>query len=141
MSKSAGALSGCLLWGIAFGLLSICICPASMFVAGIIPVTHPRQVEDLVDPILCPAGSQATITHYNTTVRDFDTGVDRPGVGYEMHCIGPNGEAVRSFEGTFGIALIGILGAAGLLVAAALAFVLAAPVGVLIAKFFPKKAS
>jgi hypothetical protein len=140
MSKSAGAFSGCVLWLLAFGILSMCICPATMFVAGIVPVTNPRQVEAFVDPILCPADSQATITHYPTTVRDFDSGVDRPGTGYEMHCIGSNGEAVRSFEGTFGFALIGILGAAGLLVAAALAFLLAAPVGVLIAKFLPKKA-
>jgi len=38
-----------------------------------VPVTSPRQAEALVDPILCPVDSQATITHYETLVRDFDT--------------------------------------------------------------------
>jgi hypothetical protein len=112
-----------------------------MFIAGIVPVTHPRQVEAFVDPILCPPDSQATITHYATTVRDFDTAVDRPGVGYEMHCIAPSGETVRSFEGTFGFVLIGILGVIGLLIAAGLAFLVAAPLGLVIGRLLAKRSA
>lgn len=108
-----------------------------MIVAGIVPVTHPRQVERLVDPLVCPADSAATITTYATTIRD-DMGADLPATGYEMHCISPAGQTVRSYEGTFGFALIGILGVVALLIAGGLAFALAAPAGLLIARFFPK---
>ena len=109
-----------------------------MFVAGILPVTNPHLVESLVDPILCPGDSAATITTYSTTIRD-DMGADLPATGYEMHCITPGGQTVRSYEGTFGFALIGILCVVALAIAAGLAFALAAPAGLLIAGFFPKK--
>lgn len=140
MSKSVGAASGCVVWLITFAVLSMCMCPAAMIVAGIVPVTNPRQVEALVDPILCPADSAATITHYATTIRD-DMGADLPATGYEMHCITPAGQTVRSYEGSFGFALIGILGAVALLVAGGLAFALAAPAGLIIARLFPKKSN
>jgi hypothetical protein len=136
--RSAGALSGCFVWLIAFGLLSLGICPAMMFVAGIAPVTNSAQVEALVDPILCPPDSEATIRTYATTMQD-DMGNEIPATGYEMHCIAPDGATVRSFEGSFGLALMAILGALGLLVAALCAFLLAAPVGALVARFLPKR--
>jgi hypothetical protein len=133
-SLAAGSASGCLVWLIVFGALTLCLCPAAMFVASFSSTLAADSVARFMEPFLCPAGSTAEIITYQTTIPD-DAGGTSPATAFEMQCVDASGQIVRAPSPDYAFYWIGLLAIASLAVAALLALLLAAPAGALIARF------
>jgi len=129
--KSTGALSGCLVWIIVFGMLSLCLLPISMMIGGFTSVSDFAM--QTVAPLICPEGTTAESYSYATTTTD-EFGNTQPSTAYELHCIDTNGTAVKEDPVLYAFLWIAIVAGIGLVIAAILAFALAAPAGVLIAR-------
>ncbi len=132
---SAGALSGCLVWVIAFVVINICILPVSMMIGGATAVTDFAM--QTVAPLICPEGTSAQSRTYATTTTD-EFGNSQPSTAYVMQCVDSNGDVVKEDRVVYGFLWIGGIAGIGLILAGILAFVLAAPAGVLIAKVLGK---
>lgn len=132
---SAGALSGCLVWVIAFVIISMCFLPVSMMIGGATAVTDFAM--QTVAPLICPEGTSAQSRTYATTTTD-ENGNRQPSTAYVMQCVDSNGDVVKEDPVVYGFLWIGGIAGIGLIFAGILAFVLAAPAGVLIAKVLGK---
>lgn len=130
-SASAGAVSGCIVWVLVFAALSTCILPVAMFVGGF------SSSSDLAirttGSFICPEGTTPKSYSYQTTSIDSD-GFEGPATAYELHCVDSSGEVVKVDPVGFAFLWMGIIAGIGLLVILVLAFALAAPAGVLIAR-------
>ncbi|HQU36341.1 MAG: hypothetical protein CNIPEHKO_03315 [Anaerolineales bacterium] len=132
---SAGALSGCLVWVIAFGVISMCIFPISMFIGVSTSVTDFAM--ETVAPLICPEGTSAQSRSYATTTTD-EFGNSEPSTAYVMQCVDSNGDVVMEDPVTYAFLWTGAIAGIGLILAGVLAFVFAAPAGVLIAKLLSR---
>jgi len=135
---STGTASGCLVWVLTFAALSMCLCPAGLVAGSITSVTNADAIARLVSPSLCPAGSNGKIESYDTTTTD-DNGNSQPATGYAMVCQDASGAVVANTGPVYAFLWIGILSLIGLVLAALLAIVLAAPAGVLIARWSARR--
>jgi hypothetical protein len=131
-SATTGAVSGCLVWVIACGALSMCILPISMAVGGMTSASN--TAINFTGRIICPDGTTPESYSYATTTRD-ENGFSQPTTAYELHCVNARGEILKNDPVAFSFMWIGILVLIGLIVTGGLAFLLAAPAGVLISKF------
>ena len=120
---TTGAISGCLIWVITFGVISMCILPVSIAVGGITSVTDFAVKQ--TGTIVCPD---------NTTpkIRSFATYGSGPSKTSVLQCMNASGIVVKEDPISFAVLWIGIIAVIGLMIAALLAFALAAPAGVLI---------
>lgn len=132
-SVSAGAASGCVVWLLTFAAVSMCLCPLSIAVGGITSATSSGYVAGLVGPMLCPADTTPEIHTFATTTTD-DFGNRQPATGYELRCLGANGEVVKNTGPTYAFVWIGLLSVVGLVLSALLAILLAVPAGAIIAR-------
>lgn len=132
---TTGTVSGCLVWVIAFGAICACILPVSMMVGGFTSVTDFAM--ETVSPLICPEGTSAQSRSYETTTTD-EYGNRQPSTAYVMQCVDSNGDVVKEDRVVYGFLWTGAIAGIGLILAGILAFVLAAPAGVLIAKFLAK---
>ena len=139
-SASTGALSGCIVWVIVFGVVSMCLCPMAMAVAGVTSAVSADFVAQTVGPMLCPPNTTPKIHTFATTSTD-ENGFESPATGYEMYCVDANGELVQNAGPTYAFVWIGLLALLGIVASALLAFLLAAPAGVLAARFFNRNSS
>ena len=132
-SATTGAVSGCLVWIMACGVISMCILPVSMAIGGITSVSNfaIRQTGALV----CPDNTTPDIRTYATTTTD-ENGNRQPATAYVLQCLDTNGNVVKEDPVGFAFLWIGIIAGIGLILAGILAFVFAAPAGVLIARLF-----
>ena len=130
-SPRTGAISGCIIWFIVFALLSTCLLPVGMAIGGFTSVTDFAM--QTLEPLICPDGTTAKSRSYATTTTD-DFGNSQPSTAYVMQCVDANGEVVKEDPITYAFVWIGIIAGIGLVLAAVLAFVFAAPAGVLITR-------
>ena len=130
-TTSAGALSGCIVWTIVFGILSLCFLPMSMMIGGFTSVSGFAM--QTVSPLICPEGTTAKSYSYATTTTD-EFGNSQPSTAYEIHCIDAMGIVVKEDPVLYAFLWIGIIAGIGLVIAATLAFALAAPAGMMIAR-------
>lgn len=130
-SATTTAVSGCLVWIITFCLLCSCLLPILLPVAGFTS-TNGFAV-DILAPYLCPRESTAEIITHQTTSVD-SSGFSRPSTAYEMQCVASTGSVVREPSPDYAFIWYGILAIIGLILSALIAFLLAAPAGVLIGK-------
>ncbi len=133
-----GALSGCIIWLIVFGVLSSCLVPAGMMIGGFTSVTDFAM--QTVGPFVCPDGTTVESRSYATTTND-EFGNPQPSTAFVLQCVDVNGTVVKEDPVLYAFLWIGILALIGLVIAALLAFVFAAPAGVLIARLFNRKQS
>ena len=126
---TTGTISGCLVWIIAFGIISLCILPISVTIGGITSTTDFAVKQ--TGAIICPEDTTPTI-------RSFATYGSGPSTTYVLECVDANGDVVKEDPVGFAFLWIGIIAVIGLILSGVLAFVLAAPAGVLIAKLFSK---
>ncbi len=126
--------SGCITWIIAFLLILTCLCPMAAAVAGVSSTLSSDWVAKTMEPYLCPAGSTAKINTFNTTTTD-EFGNESPATGYEMECVDAQGNTTRESSPDYAFYWVGILMLGGLILSGILAFLLAAPVGILVARF------
>ena len=133
-TAKTGALSGCLVWIIACGVLSMCILPVSMAVGGITSVTDFAIQQ--TGAIICPKDTTPDVRTYATTTTS--NGFTRPSTAYVLQCKDASGEVVKEDPVGYSFLWIGIISVIGLVLSGSLAFALAAPAGALIAKFLNK---
>jgi len=131
-SAKTGAVSGCIIWFIVFALLSTCLLPAGMMIGGFTSVTNFAM--QTLEPLICPDGTTAKSRSYATTTTD-DYGNSQPSTAYVMQCVDASGEIVKEDPVAYAFIWIGIIAGIGLILAGILAFVFAAPAGVIITKF------
>ncbi len=122
---TTGAISGCLVWIITFGVISICILPVSIAVGGVTSVTDFAVKQ--TGAIICPDNSTPKI-------RSFATYGSGPSTTSVLECVDANGIVVKEDPVSFAFLWIGILALIGLVIGAILAFAFAAPAGVLIGR-------
>lgn len=130
-----GTLSGCVVWLIVFGFLSSCFLPAAMIVGGLTSVTDFAM--QTIGPLICPEGTAARSYSYATTTTD-EFGNSHPSTAFELHCVDTNDEIVKKDPVLYAFLWIGIIAAVGLGAAVLLAFALAAPAGILIARLLDR---
>ena len=132
----AGTASGCLVWIIVFGILNLCLIPTAMMVGGVTSVsTFAMQT---VGTFICPEGTVGQSYSYATTTTD-EFGNSQPSTAYELNCVDSNGEVVKEDPILYAFLWTGAIVLLGLGIAALLAFVLAAPAGVLIARVLDRQ--
>lgn len=131
-SARTGAISGCIIWFIVFGVINMCLLPVSMALGGITSVSD--FAVRTTGGFICPDGTTAKTRTYATTTTD-EFGNSQPSTAYVLQCVDINGEVVKEDPVTYAFIWIGILSVIGLLLAGVLAFVFAAPAGVLITRF------
>jgi len=134
--KATGTLSGCVVWIIAFGILSVCILPVAMAVGSI--TSFSGFAMQTLEPVICPQGTTAESYSYATTTSD-EYGNTQPSTAYELHCVNANGAIVKEDPILYAFVWIGIIALIGLVIAALLAFALAAPAGALITKLLNRR--
>lgn len=137
-SGTAGAASGCVIWAIVFGILASCLGFAAMTVGTLTADTD--LAARTVGPMICPDGTTARVNTYETTTTD-DYGNPSPATGFEMQCLDRTQKVVKTDPVAFAFYWIGVLVAAGVVLAAVLASVVAGPAGLLIARLMKKRAS
>ena len=130
-NAKTGAVSGCVLWFIVFCLISLCLLPVGMVVGGFTSVTSFAM--QTLEPLICPDGTTAKSRSYATTTTD-DFGNSQPSTAYVMQCVDAQGEVVKEDPVVYAFVWIGIIAGIGLVLAGILAFVFAAPAGVLVAR-------
>lgn len=135
-SARTGAVSGCIIWFIVFGVIGSCLVPAGMMVGGFTSVTDFAM--QTLEPLICPDGTTAKSRSYATTTTD-DFGNRQPSTAYVMQCVDANGEVVKEDPVAYAFIWIGIMAGIGLILAGVLAFVFAAPTGMLITKWINRK--
>jgi hypothetical protein len=131
MMKTTGTLSGCIVWIIVFGVLSLCFLPVSMMIGGFTSVSNFAM--QTLEPVICPEGTTAESYSYATTTTD-EFGNSQPSTAYELHCVDASGTVVKEDPVLYAFLWIGLIAVIGLVIAGTLAFALAAPAGVLIAR-------
>jgi hypothetical protein len=132
-SATAGALSGCLIWVIVFGIMSACLLPIGMAIGGF--SSGSDTAARVVGGWECPKSTTPQIYSYDSTMTDSN-GVDQPATAYELHCVDSGGNVVKNDPVVFAFIWEGLFAAAAVVLAIVLAFVLAAPAGVLIGRMF-----
>jgi hypothetical protein len=89
-------------------------------------------------PIICPDGTTAQSYSYTTTTTD-EYGNTQPSTAYELHCVDANGVILKKDPVLYAFTWMGVIVVIGLVIAALLAFALAAPVGILISRFLHRR--
>lgn len=113
----------------------MCIFPISMFIGVSTSVTDFAM--ETVAPLICPEGTSAQSRSYATTTTD-EFGNSEPSTAYVMQCVDSNGDVVMEDPVTYAFLWTGAIAGIGLILAGVLAFVFAAPAGVLIAKLLSR---
>jgi len=135
-STATGTLSGCIVWVIVFGVISTCMFPAAMMIGGFTSAS--TLAMKTLGPMICPDGTTAESYSYQTTTTD-EFGNSQPATAYELHCVDARGEVVKEDPIFYAFWWIGILAAVGLAISAVLAFLLAAPAGVIIGRLLARR--
>lgn len=135
-NTTAGTLSGCLVWLLSIGVISSCILPI-FFIAGSL-TSFSQYAITFTGKFLCPGGTTPQGYTYETTTTD-DYGHTEPATGMELHCVDQNGTVVKNDPVVYAFLWIGIFAFIGLLISGILAFVFAAPAGLLITRFLNRR--
>jgi hypothetical protein len=130
---ATGGISGCLVWVLTFGVITTCLCPLAMAIGTVTSSVAANWVAGLVGPMLCPPDTTPQIHTFPTTTVD-DNGVKHPATGYEMLCLGANGEVVKNAGPSYAFVWIGIVALVALVASALLAIFLAVPAGAVVAR-------
>jgi hypothetical protein len=135
-NRTTGALSACLVWVLLAGILSSCILPV-FFVVGSV-TSFSQYAIQLTGNYLCPEGTTPEGYTYDTTTTD-DFGNAQPATGMELHCVDQNGTVVKNDPVLYAFIWIGVFALTGLIISGILAFVFAAPAGVLITRLLNRR--
>ena len=132
---STGVISGCLVWIVACGVIGMCIMPVSMAIGGITSASD--FAISFTGKFICPAGTTPKSYSYATTTQD-ENGNSQPATAYELHCVAANGEVLKNDAVGYSFMWIGIFVLLGLIITGGLAFLLAAPAGILLSRLLDR---
>jgi len=122
---TTGTVSGCLVWVIAFFAISLCIFPLATAIGGFTSISDFAIKQ--TGAIICPEDT-------TPEVRSFATYGSGPSTTYVLECVNASGEVVKEDPVGFAFLWMGIIAGIGLVLSALLAFLLAAPAGVIVAR-------
>jgi ABC-type glycerol-3-phosphate transport system permease component len=134
-AATAGTLSGCIIWMISIGMIASCILPIFSIIGS--ASSFSEFAIRITGKIICPDGTTPTSYSYQTTTTD-EFGNSLPATGYELHCIDEAGTVVKSDPVGYAFLWVGLFALVGLIISIILAFLLAAPLGVMIGKLFKR---
>ena len=137
-SAGTGTVSGCVIWLIVFCLISTCILPVSGMIGSFTSFTDAPI--KMIGPMICPEGTTPQSHSYQTTTTD-DFGNSQPAMGFSLQCVDTNGNVIKEDLVAYAFIWIGILAGIGFILAGILAFIFAAPAGVLITRFLNRNKS
>jgi hypothetical protein len=106
-----------------------------MLIGGITSATNFAM--QTIGPLICPEGTAGQSYSYATTTTD-EYGNSQPSTAYELHCVDSNGDVVKEDPVVYAFLWMGGIAIIGLVIAALLAFALAAPAGMLIARLLDR---
>lgn len=130
-SAKTSAVSGCIVWILSVGVIVSCTLPIFIVIASITSFSH--FAVRVTGNFICPDGTTAERHEYATTSTD-EYGNSHPATGYELHCVDEAGEVVKTDPVGYAFLWIGVLALFGLIVSGILAFLFAAPIGLLIGR-------
>lgn len=132
-STTTGALSGCIVWIFSIGIIMSCILPLFIGIGTL--SSFSEFAIRTTGNVLCPDGTTPERYSYETTSTD-EFGNRQPATGVELHCVDQSGAVIKSDPIVYAFLWDGIFAAAGLLISILLAFAFAAPIGILIGRWF-----
>lgn len=132
--KPNRSLSGCLVWVIAFLLVSGCLVPVSLFIGGMSSFFTEDLITSTLGTYMCPDNTDPTINTFESTEYDVD-GFPRDTTYYELTCLNASGEIVENFGGSYALIWSGIIAGISLLFSAFLAII----VTIVFFRIFKKK--
>lgn len=132
---AAGTMSGCLVWIIAFGIIGMCMFSIAMPI-GVITSTSDFAIKQ-TGAIICPDNTTYNIRTYATTTTSSN-GSRQPATAYVLQCLDASGNVVKEDPVGYGFLWVGMVAVPALILTGVLAFVLAAPIGILITKLLNK---
>jgi hypothetical protein len=121
------------LWILAIGVILSCVLPIFVVIGSI--TSFSQFAIHTTGSIICPDGTTPESYSYETTTTD-EFGNVEPATGVELHCVDGNGTVVKTDPVGYAFLWNGIFAFIGFIVSAILAFILAAPLGVLIGRLF-----
>jgi hypothetical protein len=133
---TAGTISGCVIWILSIGAIMGCILPIFIAVGSI--TSFSQFAVTTTGNFICPKGTTAESYSYETTTTD-EFGNSEPATGVELHCVDQNGTIVKTDPVGYAFLWDGIFALIGLMLSGILAFLFAAPLGVLIGRLFNRK--
>lgn len=114
-------LSGCLVWVMAFLLISGCLVPASLFIAGMSTFFSNELITSTLGTYMCPENTDPQIHTYQSVEMDVD-GFPRNATYYELICLNASGEIVQNLGGSYALIWSGIIAVLSLIPSALIAF-------------------
>ena len=132
---ATGSISGCIVWVVLFVVTVPCLWVA-MFMALDLS-TYTDVAYQVMQPIVCPAGSTLTVREFASTTTD-SSHHSIGAVGHDMNC-SANGDLVKKDVIVEYLLIWRGLGiVSGIILAALLSFLLAAPAGALVSRFLQR---
>jgi len=130
---TAGTVSGCIVWTLSMGIITSCVVPL-FIVIGLFTSSSQFAIKTTGN-FICPSETTAESYSYQTTTTD-NFGNRQPATAVELHCVDQSGTVVKNDPIVYAFLWDGIFAAAGLLISILLAFAFAAPIGILIGRWF-----
>lgn len=134
-SAQAGTISGCIVWIIAIGVITSCVLPIFVVIGSI--TSFSQFAIRATGNFICPDGTTAESYSYSTTTTD-EFGNIEPATGVSLRCVDQNGRIVKEDPVGYAFLWIGLFTVIGLIVSGVLAFLFAAPIGLLIGRLFSR---
>ncbi len=131
-SAATGTVSGCIIWFIVVAIAAMCLLPLAVSVGATTSDTD--LAVKTTAPYVCPRGTTGHVHTYEGMTPD-ENGFDTPATISELQCLDAGGSVVYTDPIEWGLIWLGIIAAAALVISVILGFVLAAPAGLLVARF------
>ena len=132
-SAKTGAISGCIVWILSIGIITSCVLPVFIVIGSI--TSFSQLAIRTTGNVICPDGTTPESYSYETTSTD-EFGNHHPATALELHCVDQGGNVVKSDPVGYAFLWDGIFALVGLMVSVLLAFAFAAPIGILIGRWF-----
>lgn len=130
---TTSTLSGCVIWVLSIGIIASCLLPIFVVIGS---VTSFSQIAiRTTGNLICPDETRAERYSYATTTTD-EFGNTQPATGFSLRCVDQNGTIVKEDPVGYAFIWIGIFASIGLIASGILAFLFAAPLGILLGRLF-----
>lgn len=130
-SAKTSAVSGCIVWILSIGIILSCVLPIFIVIGSI--TSFSQFAIKATGNVICPDGTKAESYSYETTTTD-EFGNTEPATGVSLRCVDENGTIVKEDPVGYAFLWVGAFALVGLIVSAVLAFLFAAPFGILIGR-------
>ena len=132
-SMQTATVSGCIVWILSIGVIASCVLPIFVLIGSF--TSFSQFAIKTTGNFICPDGTTAESYSYATTTTD-EFGNVEPATGVSLRCVDQSGNIVKEDPIGYTFLWIGAFTVIGLIVSAVLAFLFAAPIGILIGRLF-----